>query len=74
VQTISVYYNVPSSVPKQHTEWTNHYLQIKYSWVGTKFPVIQTAGCTVDNLFIVKCPVCVHEGWYGTGQRWRYSD
>jgi len=29
---------------------------------------------TLDNLFIVTCPVCVQEGSYGKGQRRRYRD
>ena len=65
VQIISVYYKTPCSVPKQHTEWDNAYLQLNYPWVSTNLQAIQTAGCTMvtlDRLFTVICPLCVQEG------------
>ena len=64
MQIISVYYKATCSVSKQHTEY-NDYLHLKYLKVSTNFAVIQTAGCTVatlDNVFIITCPVCVQEG------------
>jgi hypothetical protein len=37
VQIITVYYTAPSSVPKQHTEWDDDYLQSKSLSVSTQF-------------------------------------
>jgi hypothetical protein len=64
VQIISVYYNTLFSLPKQHTDWDYYNLQPKCHLVSKNLPVIQVAGCTVvtlDNLFIVTCPVSVQE-------------
>jgi hypothetical protein len=77
VQIISVYYNTLFSVPQQHTDSNNYYLQPTCPLVSKNLPVIQVAGCTVvtlDNLFIVTGPVWVQEVSYGTRLGRCYSD
>jgi hypothetical protein len=39
----------PCSVPKQHTEWDNDYLQLKYPLVSTKFPVMQNGSVKISK-------------------------
>ena len=64
VRDEGVYYNAPVLFQNN----TPNGIMIIYNKIPPgqySVPVIQTAGCTVvtlDNLFIVTCPVCVQEG------------